>query len=161
MVRKYINARNLQEEAKQKLKDYDAIIINLKKEYETLRKTGIQCNAFTDGENSKTETIYVTRLCWNHVFKHPIKRQLKIEKLERALAFSLAIKLLKKTTTYQQVSRERDKGGNKYLSFGIIGYVRGNQIKVLIRKPEKSTNSKKVLWSFYQMSARIIKNPDE
>lgn len=76
----------------------------------------------------------MSRLCWNHVFRHPIKRPSKLEKLERALCLPMAIKLLEKTTTYQEVSREKDKGGNEYFFFGIIGYVRGNRIKVVIRK---------------------------
>ena len=159
--RQFINARNLREEAKQKLKDYDAIMGEARKEYEKLRTTGIPCRALLDSEDGEPETIHLTRQCWNHVFKHPVKRKSKVEKIERALAFPLAAKLLKKTTTYQQVSREKDKGGNRYLSFGIIGYVRGNQIKVIIRRQEKSTNPKKVLFSFYQMSARPIPEPDE
>ena len=91
-------------------------------------------------------------MCWNHLFKHPIKRSSRIEKLERALTLPLAIKLLQKTTTYQEVSKERDRGGNYYLSFGIIGYVRGNRIKVILRKQDKHTNAQLILFSFYQMS---------
>ena len=150
--RQYINARNLREEAEQKRKDYDAIIGRVQKEYDALRATGIPCRAFAK-DAEEFHTITVTRQCWNHVFKHPVKRQSKVEKLERALCFPLALKLLKKTTTYQQVSREVDKGGNKYLSFGIIGYVRGNQIKVVIRRQLKSTQPKYVLYSFWQMSS--------
>ncbi len=124
----------------------------VREEYERLRETGIPCQAFAkDGNDS--ETLVVTRQCWNHVFKHPVKRQSKVEKLERALCFPMAIKLLHKTTTYQEVSREVDRGRNKYLSFGIIGYVRGNQVKVVIRRQLKSTNPKYVLYSFWQMSA--------
>jgi hypothetical protein len=92
--------------------------------------------------------IHVTRKCWNHVFKHPLKRQTRIEKLERALSFPLAIKLLKKETTYQEVSKEKDKGGNSYLSFGIIGYINGNRMKVVVQRPYKNTNAKLVLYSF-------------
>ena len=117
-----------------------------------LRKTGILCPAFAK-DGVEATPITVTRQCWNHVFKHPVKRQTKVEKLERALCFPPAIKLLRKTTTYQQVSREVDKGGNKYLSFGVIGYVRGNQIKVVIWRQLKSTNPKYVLYSFWRMSA--------
>lgn len=80
-----------------------------------------------------------------------------MEKPERALSFPLAIKLLEKTTTYQEVSKEKDKGGNRYLSFGIIGYVRGNRVKVILRKPEKSTNAKLILFSFFQMSSAPTK----
>lgn len=52
----------------------------------------------------------------------------------------LALKLLKRTTTYQEVSCERDRGGNTWLYFGIIGYVRGVRVKVSLRKQEKNTN---------------------
>ncbi len=99
----------------------------------------------------------MTRQCWNHVFKHPVKRSTKIEKLERALALPMAIKLLEKTTTYQEVCREKDKGGNDYLFFAIIGYVRGNRIKVIVRKQSKNTNAKYILFSFFQMSTQSKK----
>lgn len=107
------------------------------------------------------ETIEVTRLCWNHVFRHPHKRPTKVEKLERALCFDLALKLLKRTTTYQEVSRETDRGGNTWLYFGIIGYVRGVRMKVIVRKQEKNTNPKKVLFSFYQMSSAPLRKKEE
>jgi len=155
--REYLNARNLREEATQKIKDYEAIMGRMNQDYDALREVGIPCRAFLENETEELETILVTRQCWNHVFKHATKRQSKIEKLERALAFPMALKLLKKTTTYQEVSREKDKGGNTYLSFAIIGYVRGNRIKVIIRKQEKNTNAKKILYSFFQMSAAPTK----
>ena len=157
--RNFIQARNLLREAKEKLKDYDAVIGSVKKDYDVLRKTGIPCKAFLDED--KQNIIIVTRQCWNHVFKHPIKRQSKIEKLERALCFAMAVKLLQKTTTYQEVSREKDKGGNQFLFFGIIGYVRGNRIKVIIRKQEKNTNAKFVLLSFFQMSSSPQRKEEE
>lgn len=97
-------------EAAAKLKDYDAIMGCVEQELETLRKTGIPCRAFTENADDEPEVIQVTRQCWNHVFKHPVKRQSRVEKLERALAFSSALKLLRKTTTYQGVSVETDKG---------------------------------------------------
>lgn len=158
--REYINARNLLEEAKSKLKDFDTIMGSMKSEYDKLKEEGIPCKAFSENESDEPEMIEVTRLCWNHVFKHPHKRGTKIEKIERALCFPMVLKLLKKTTTYQEVSRETDKGGNRYLSFAIIGYVRGNRIKVLIRKPYKATNAHKVLWSFYQMSSAPSRKQD-
>jgi len=158
--RNYIQARNLLEEAKEKLKDYDSVLGRTKKEYEVLRKKGILCKAFSINGKT-TQKITVTRQCWNHVFKHPIKRPSRIEKIERALCLPMAIKLLEKTTTYQEVSREKDKGGNEYLFFGLIGYVRGNRIKVVIRKQEKNTNAKLVLFSFYQMSSAPIKKGEE
>jgi len=158
--REYINARNLLEEAKSKLKDFDTIMGSVKREYEKLRETGILCKAFNENESDDPEIIEVSRLCWNHVFKHPHKRGTKVEKIERALCFPMVLKLLKKTTTYQEVSRETDSGGNRYLSFAIIGYVRGNRIKVLIRKPYKATNAGKVLWSFYQMSSAPSRKQD-
>ena len=109
--RNYIQARNLRAEAQEKLGDYEAIMGRAEKDYEALRKTGIPCKAFTE----KGDVIVVTRMCWNHLFKHPIKRPSRIEKLERALTLPLALKLMQKTTTYQEVSKERDKGGNYYL----------------------------------------------
>ena len=148
--RVYINARNLRQEAQQKLKDYDAIMGRASKEFDELQSAGIPCRAFSDEQ--ATEIIDVTRQCWNHLFKHPIKRRSRVEKLERALSLPLAIKLLRKTTTYQGVSRERDKGGKVWLYFEIVGYVRGNRMKVVVRKQEKNTNPRKVLFSFYQLS---------
>lgn len=145
--RNYIQARNLRSEAKQKLGNYDAIMGRCRTDYEVYRKNGIPCKAF-----DREDIVWVTKMCWNHVFKHPIKRPSKIEKIERALCFPMAIKLLEKTTTYQEVSREKDKGGNHYLSFGIIGYIRGNRIKIVLRKQDKITNAKLILYSFYQMS---------
>lgn len=151
--RQYIQARDLKKEAEEKLKDYDAIMGRTWNDYRNLCDTGIECGAFGSDQGNKRSVIHVTRNCWNHVFKHPVKRQSRIEKLERAICLDLAIKLIKKTTTYQEVSREKDKGGNEYISFGIIGYVRGNRIKVVIRKQEKNTNAKLILLSFWQMSA--------
>lgn len=153
--RNYIQARNLRAEAQGKLGDYEAIMGRTEKDYEALRKTGILCKAFKE----KGDVIIVTRMCWNHLFKHPIKRPSRIDKLERALTLPLAIKLLQKTTTYQEVSKERDKGGNHYLGFGIIGYVRGNRIKVILRKQEKHTNAQLILYSFYQISHAPTKEP--
>lgn len=153
--RKFLQKRNLFEEAKSKVKDYNSIIGTAWKYYESLRKNGIPCKAFT--EDDRIQIIQVTRQYWNHVFKHPIKRQSKVEKLERALCLDMAIKLIRKTTTYQEVSREKDKGGNQYLFFGIIGYIRGNRIKTIIRKQEKNTNAKFVLFSFYQTSQAPMK----
>ena len=125
-------------------------------DYEKLRSTGLPCKAFVENDG-ESEVIQVTRHCWNHVFKHPHKRGSKLEKLERALSFSLAIKLLRRTTTYQEVSREKDRGGNSWLYFGVIGYVRGVRMKVIIRKQEKSTNPQKILFSFFQMSSAPAK----
>jgi hypothetical protein len=90
-----------------------------------------------------------------------VKRQSKVEKLERALAFPSALKLLRKTTTYQGVSVEKDKGGNSYLAFEISGCIRGNRIKVIVRKQQKNTNAKKTLYSWWQMSSAPSKKPAE
>lgn len=154
--RTYLQARNLREEATGKIKDYDSIFGSMKKDYEFLRTTGIPTKAFVD-EDGEAQIVVVTKQCWNHLFNHAHKRPSKIEKLERALCFPMAVKLLKKATTYQERSLERDKGGNRYLSFGVIGYIRGNRIKVIIRKQERNTNPKLVLFSFYQMSAAPLK----
>ena len=156
--REYINHRDLRKEAEGKIKDFDAIIGRAKVDYEKLRETGISTTAFS--EQNITE-ITVSRKCWNHVFKHPNKRRTKAEKIERALCLPMAIKLLVKTTTYQEVSKEKDKGNNMYLSFAIIGYVRGNRIKVIIRKQLKNTNAKYVLFSFWQMSSAPQKKETE
>lgn len=158
--RNYIQARNLLQESKERIKDYDSILGRTKKDYEQSREKGISCRAFS--VNGKiAQKIIVTRQCWNHVFKHPVKRPSRIEKLERALCFPMAIKLLEKTTTYQEISREKDKGDNTFLFFGLIGYVRGNRIKVIVRKQEKNTNAKLVLFSFYQMSSAPTKKEEE
>jgi hypothetical protein len=151
--RRYLQTRNMRTEAQAKLKDYDAIMGKVEQELDGLRATGIQCKAFMENEGEPPEVIQVTRQCWNHVFKHPVKRQSKVEKLERALAFPSALKLLQKTTTYQGVSVETDKGGNTYLVFEIVGCIRGNRIKAIIRKQAKNTNAKKVLLSWWQMSS--------
>jgi hypothetical protein len=148
--RRFIQARDLRQEAKSKQKDFDAIVGRVRTDYDKLRETGIVCHAFVEGD--ETEVIEVTRLCWNHIFRHPHKRPSKIEKLERALSYDLALKLLRRTTTYQEVSREKDRGGNTWLYFGIIGYVRGVRMKVILRKQEKSTNPKKILFSFSELS---------
>jgi hypothetical protein len=150
--RQFLQARSLRQEAMDRLKDYDAILGRTQADYERLRTTGIQCKAFMESDGT-SETVHVTRLCWNHVFKHRHKRASKIDKLERACAFPLALKLLQRTTTYQEVSRERDRGNNVWLYFGIVGYVRGVRMKVIIRRQEKSTNPQKVLFSFFQMSS--------
>jgi hypothetical protein len=150
--RTFLQARSLRQEAQDRLNAYDTIMGSMQAEYDRLRTTGIECKAFLESDG-KAERIHVTRICWNHIFKHRIKRSTKIEKLERALAFPLAIKLLQRTTTYQEVSREKDRGGNVWLYFGIIGYVRGVRMKVIIRKQEKSTNAQKILFSFFQMSS--------
>lgn len=150
--RQFLQARSLLQEATEKLSSYDAVMGRTWKDYEEKRKTGIACRAFLENDG-KAEKIDVTRICWNHVFKHHHKRGSKLEKLERALSFPLALKLIQRTTTYQEVSREKDRGGNTWLYFGIIGYVRGVRMKVIIRKQEKSTNPQKILFSFFQMSS--------
>ena len=126
------------------------------KDYESLRHAGVLCRAFLENDGN-SEKIEVTRICWNHVFKHHHKRSSKLEKLERAISFPLALKLIQRTTTYQEVSREKDRGGNAWLYFGLIGYVRGVRMKVIIRKQEKSTNPQKILFSFFQMSSAPAK----
>jgi hypothetical protein len=148
-------------EAAAKLGAYDAIMGSLEQEIEKLRTTGILCKAFTENDNEEPEIIQVTRRCWNHVFKHPIKRQTKLEKLERALAWPLALKLLKKATTYQGVSVEKDFGGNTYLAFEISGCIRGNRIKVIIAKQPKRTNAQKILFSWWQMSSAPRKEDEK
>lgn len=150
--RRFLQARSLRQEAAEKLENYEAVMGRTWKDYEEARKSGIPCRAFLENDG-KAEIITVTRICWNHVFKHHHKRGTKLEKLERALSFGLALKLLQRTTTYQEVSREKDRGGNTWLYFGIIGYVRGVRMKVIIRKQEKSTNPQKILFSFFQMSS--------
>lgn len=155
--RRYENARDFREEAKRRLGDYDAIMGWTWQEFEKLRRVGIPCKAFLSDLNGEPEFIEVTRHCWNHLFKHPVKRRTKAEKLERALCFPLALKLLQRTTTYQGLSREKDKGGNRYDSFEIIGCIRGCRIKVIIKKQQKHTNAKKMLFSFYQMSGAPVK----
>ncbi|MFH1444682.1 MAG: hypothetical protein ABIG34_04845 [Candidatus Peregrinibacteria bacterium] len=159
--RKYLQTRNMRTEAVAKLHSYDAIMGTAEKEIEELRSTGISCKAFTENDNDESEIIQVTRRCWNHVFRHPVKRQSKVQKLERALAWPLALKLLKKATTYQGVSVEKDAGGNTYLAFEISGCVRGNRIKVIIAKQAKHTNAQKVLLSWWQMSSAPSKKGED
>src|SRR3990167_9113688 len=101
--RQFLQARSLRQEAAERLMNYDAVLGRTWKDYEALRETGILCHAFLENDG-KPETIAVTRMCWNHVFKHHHKRGSKLEKLERALSFPLALKLLQRTTTYQEVS---------------------------------------------------------
>ncbi len=151
--RKYLQTRNMRIEAAEKLHAYSAIMGKVEQEIESLRDTGIPCKAFTENEGDDPEIIQVTRRCWNHVFRHPVKRQTKLEKLERALAWPLALKLMKKATTYQGVSVEKDAGGNTYLAFEISGCIRGNRIKVIVAKQPKRTNAQKVLLSWWQMSS--------
>ena len=143
----------MRSEAAEKLHAYDSIMGTVEAELNILRTTGISCKAFSENDHDDPEIIYVTRRCWNHVFKHPVKRQSKVEKLERALAWPLALKLLRKATTYQGVSVEKDWGGNTYLAFEVCGCVRGNRIKVIIAKQAKNTNAQKVLLSWWQQSS--------
>lgn len=144
-------------EARERIGDYDAIMGRAWQDFEKLRETGIKCRAFLQDANGDPEIIDVTRACWNHVFKHPVKRRSKVEKLERALCFPFAVKLLERTTTYQGLSRETDHGGNRYDAFEIIGCIRGCRIKVIIKKQQKRTNAKKILFSFYQLSGAPVK----
>lgn len=149
--RVFQNSKLFIDEARTKLKDYKAIMTQTRKQYDELKKTGIKCSAFLD-EAGKPETIEVSNLCWKHVFEHKKKRRSEAERLGRALVFQSALKLLEKATTYQERSHEKDQGQRPYMSFGIVGYVRGNRIKVIVRRDYKHTNSKKVLYSFYQVS---------
>ncbi|MFH1375972.1 MAG: hypothetical protein ABIH35_04875 [Patescibacteria group bacterium] len=155
--RRYENAKDFRSEAKLKIGDYDSIMGRTKQEFIEVRKTGIKCRAFLSAKNKTLEIIEITRTCWNHLFKHPTKRRSKTEKLERALCWPYAIKLLEKTTTYQGFSREKDRGGNRYDAFEIVGYVRGCRIKIVIKKQGGYTNTKKTLLSFYQLSGAPIK----
>ena len=151
--RRYLQTRNMRTEAALKIKDYDAIMGRVEQDLNALRTDGIPCKAFMENDSDEPESIQVTRRCWNHVFKHPVKRQSKVEKLERALAWPSAMKLLQKATTYQGVSVETDKGGNTYLAFEISGCIRGNRIKVIVAKQAKNTNARKFLLSWWQMSS--------
>jgi hypothetical protein len=139
-------------EAEKKLHNYKAVMNQTRQRYDALKATGIECEAFLD-LSGHVETIQVTNRCWKHVFEHPKKRRSEVERLERALTFQAVIKLLRKARTYQEVSIEKDKGGRTYLSFGIIGYVNGNRIKVLVRRDRKITNAKKILFSFFQIQS--------
>ena len=159
--RKYLQTRNMRTEAASKMKDYAAIMGRVEQEINALKSDGISCRAFTENENDDPEVIQVTRKCWNHVFHHPVKRQTKEEKLERALAWPSAIKLLRKATTYQGVSVEKDFFGNTYLAFEISGCIRGNRIKVIVAKQPKRTNAQKVLLSWWQMSSAPSKKQEE
>lgn len=159
--RKYLQTRNMRSEAQAKLKDYEAIMGRVEQEWSSLRSQGIPCRAFTENDADAPEVIQVTRRCWNHVFRHPVKRQSKVEKLERALAWPSALKLLRKTTTYQGVSVETDKGGNQYLAFEISGCIRGNRIKAIVAKQAKKTNAQKILLSWWQMSSAPSKKTEE
>jgi hypothetical protein len=155
--RRYENARDFKQEARDRLGDYDAILGSARREFEKLRRTGIRCRAFLRDVTGEPEVIEVTRQCWNHVFEHPIKRRSKVEKLERALALPFAVKLIERTTTYQGLSRETDRGGNRYDAFEIVGCIRGCRIKVIIKKQQKRTNARKILFSFYQLSGAPVK----
>lgn len=149
--RNFIQARNLLLEAKSQIQEYYNILRKVREKYEKLRKTNIYCKAFTEDHSPKI--ILVTRQCWNHVFRHTQKRRSNLRKLERALCFDLAVKLMKKSTTYQEVSIEKDKGNNKYLTYGIIGYIEGARVKVVIKKNESKEGFKLILYSFYQLSS--------
>lgn len=149
-TRIFQNIDNFRADAQKKLHNYKAVMNQTRQRYDSLKSTGIECEAFLD-ISGNAEIIQVTNRCWKHVFEHPRKRRSEVDRLERALTFQAAIKLLNKTRTYQEVSIEKDKGGRTYLSFGIIGYVNGNRIKVLVRRDKKITNAKKMLFSFFQI----------
>ena len=150
--RTYIQIRDLFEEARSKLQDYDIIMGRVRKEFDQLRTRRIRCHAFEENDGQAL-FIEVTRQCWSHLFKHPRKRSTKLEKLERALCLDMAVELLQKTTTYQEVSRASDLGARQYLYFGIVGYVQGNRVKTVIRKEIGGLDSRYILYSFYQMSS--------
>ena len=86
--RSYIQARDLLAEAKAKINDYDSIMGRVHKDYEALRSVGIPCQAFKD--DLKPTVIQVTRSCWNHKKKHPVKRTSKVENLKHHLCFDFA-----------------------------------------------------------------------
>ena len=152
--REYLNARDFIREARERLADYAAILGQARQRYDALKRDGIPCRAFLDGGGTP-ERILVTNKCWKHVFEHPRKRRTPAERLARALTFPSALKLLEKTTTYQEVSIARGRAGQRpYHEFGIIGYVRGNRIKVVLRQDVRHTGKRqKVLYSFYQLSS--------
>lgn len=151
--REYLNAKDFIKEAQDKLKNYDAIMGQTKKLYEQLKTNGIETRAFS-GESDDTEKIVVTNKCWKHVFEHDVKRRNPVERLARALSLPSAIKLLKKATTYQEVSIAKGKPGFRpYKEFGVIGYVRGNRIKVVLRQDVKFNKKELVMYSFYQLSS--------
>lgn len=108
--REYLNAKDFINEAKDRLKNYDSIMGHTKKAYEELQQTGIQTHAFS-GESDATEKIVVTNKCWKHVFENTRKRRTPIERLARALTLPSALKLLRKATTYQEVSIAKGRPG--------------------------------------------------
>lgn len=158
--RRYENARHFEQEGNDKLHAFEAIMGTAKKLFEELRQSGIECPSLRGRNNDMPVTIQVTKSVWNHVFKHPFKRRTKGEKLARAIAFPEAVKLIKKNTTYQELSREKDRGSTTCLYFAIIGYIRGNRMKAIIRRQEKRTNQQFVLHSFYQMSSAPSRKQD-
>lgn len=151
--REYLNAKDFIKEAREKLKNYKSIMTQLKQSFEELKKDGIQTMAFS-GNSDNPETIIVTNKCWRHVFEHPRKRREPVERLARALTFPSILKLLKKSTTYQEVSISKGKSGRRpFREFGIIGYIRGNRVKAVLRQDVKHNKKEKVLYSFYQLSS--------
>jgi len=151
--REYLNAKDFAKEAQEKLKDYDAIMGQTKKLYEDLKTNGIETMAMS-GEGGEPETVIVTNKCWKHVFENPVKRRAPVERLARALTLPSALKLLKKATTYQEVSIAKGQAGFRpYKEIGIIGYVRGNRIKVVLRQDSKFNKRQFILYSFYQLSS--------
>lgn len=151
--REYLNARDFIKEARDNVHNYKAIMTQTRLRYDGLQQTGIKCRAFLGGTGD-AETIVVTNKCWRHVFEHPLKRRTPAERLARALTFPSALKLLEKTTTYQEVSISKGRFGQRpFYEFGIIGYVRGNRIKVVLRQDVRHTKKQKILYSFYQLSS--------
>jgi hypothetical protein len=62
--RQFIQARNLRQEAAEKVKDFDAILGRLHADYEAIRQACIPCRAFVegDGEPSTTAALNCPRL---------------------------------------------------------------------------------------------------
>lgn len=72
--RNYIQARNLFNEAKEKLKDYDAVLGRIKKDYEELRKKGI-----IRKQNKNTNAKYVL-FSFYQMSSAPIKKETEDKK---------------------------------------------------------------------------------
>lgn len=84
------------------------------------------------------EKVYITRLVWNHITKHP--RRLLVDKIIRLKKLSLAKEVLETSTTYQTVQ----KRGEIYY-YGFRAIKENTVAKIVVTSKGKS--GKKFLYS--------------
>ncbi|MFH1546016.1 MAG: hypothetical protein ABIE14_01405, partial [Patescibacteria group bacterium] len=67
--RNYIQARNLLQEAKAKIKDFNSVIGRTKDDYDKLRQTDILCNAFSLNGKKAQRIVAIYATVANKLYK--------------------------------------------------------------------------------------------